>query len=171
MNYKTSYILLLLYVSIKHERVKFQAIKCIVNLFLFRFDLANCNLNDEFANKMNPHDVPDVVRFWSLLSLEKLLYFALLKEHDDVYQGCPGATHCSGYTSHATDLPYPTQWAPLAMLCGPSCCAVLHQAGAMGSLDPRDRERKLWKPRDPSGNSSRINGVSSSQTRNPGIMS
>ncbi|KAL7990964.1 hypothetical protein Chor_014394 [Crotalus horridus] len=25
------------------------------------FDLVNCNLNDEFANKMNPHSVPDVV--------------------------------------------------------------------------------------------------------------
>ncbi|XP_020647474.3 60S ribosomal export protein NMD3 [Pogona vitticeps] len=25
------------------------------------FDLANCNLNDEFANKINPHNVPDVV--------------------------------------------------------------------------------------------------------------
>ncbi|KAG8136113.1 putative 60S ribosomal export protein [Naja naja] len=25
------------------------------------FDLVNCNLNDEFANKMNPHSIPDVV--------------------------------------------------------------------------------------------------------------
>lgn len=30
--------------------------------FYFSFDLANCNLNDEFANKMNPQHIPDVVR-------------------------------------------------------------------------------------------------------------
>ncbi|NXI91161.1 NMD3 protein, partial [Psophia crepitans] len=49
------------------------------------FDLANCNLNDEFANKMNPHDIPDVVlikksydrtkrqrrRNWKLKELER----------------------------------------------------------------------------------------------------
>ncbi|NXS47826.1 NMD3 protein, partial [Balaeniceps rex] len=49
------------------------------------FDLANCNLNDEFANKMNPHNIPDVVlikksydrtkrqrrRNWKLKELER----------------------------------------------------------------------------------------------------
>ncbi|CAJ0934540.1 unnamed protein product, partial [Ranitomeya imitator] len=49
------------------------------------FDLANCNLNDEFINKMNPHHVPDVVlikkgydrsrrqrrRNWKLKELER----------------------------------------------------------------------------------------------------
>ncbi|NXG29780.1 NMD3 protein, partial [Dromaius novaehollandiae] len=49
------------------------------------FDLANCNLNDEFANKMNPHHIPDVVlikksydrtkrqrrRNWKLKELER----------------------------------------------------------------------------------------------------
>ncbi|KAM6062494.1 60S ribosomal export protein NMD3 [Chlamydotis macqueenii] len=49
------------------------------------FDLANCNLNDEFANKMNPHSIPDVVlikknydrtkrqrrRNWKLKELER----------------------------------------------------------------------------------------------------
>ncbi|XP_062459477.1 60S ribosomal export protein NMD3 [Pezoporus occidentalis] len=49
------------------------------------FDLANCNLNDEFANKMNPRNIPDVVlikksydrtkrqrrRNWKLKELER----------------------------------------------------------------------------------------------------
>ena len=30
--------------------------------FHFRFDLANCNLNDEHVNKMKSDRVPDVVR-------------------------------------------------------------------------------------------------------------
>ncbi|CAH2247429.1 60S ribosomal export NMD3 [Pelobates cultripes] len=49
------------------------------------FDLANCNVNDEFVNKMNPHQVPDVIlikksydrskrqrrRNWKLKELER----------------------------------------------------------------------------------------------------
>nr|XP_003218214.1 PREDICTED: 60S ribosomal export protein NMD3 [Anolis carolinensis] len=49
------------------------------------FDLVNCNLNDEFANKMNPHSIPDVIlikksydrskrqrrRNWKLKELER----------------------------------------------------------------------------------------------------
>ncbi|OXB63113.1 hypothetical protein ASZ78_000345 [Callipepla squamata] len=52
---------------------------------LERFDLANCNLNDEFVNKMSPHNIPDVVlikksydrvkrqhrRNWKLKELER----------------------------------------------------------------------------------------------------
>lgn len=30
---------------------------------LDRYDFANSNVNDEYLNKMNPHHVPDVVRF------------------------------------------------------------------------------------------------------------
>lgn len=40
--------------------------------FYFRFDLANCNLNDEHVNKMNSDRVPDVVSLQSF-SFEPVL--------------------------------------------------------------------------------------------------
>ncbi len=38
-------------------------VDCNMLFFFLSFDFANANINDEFLNKMNPHHVPDVVRF------------------------------------------------------------------------------------------------------------
>ncbi|CAH2253523.1 60S ribosomal export NMD3 [Pelobates cultripes] len=74
-----------------HQKLKLynfpsiEMILFIMTISTFRFDLANCNVNDEFVNKMNPHQVPDVIlikksydrskrqrrRNWKLKELER----------------------------------------------------------------------------------------------------
>lgn len=43
--------------------------------------MANCNLNDEHVNKMNPDRVPDVVRF------RFVSFFPVLKRIDVILMG------------------------------------------------------------------------------------